>query len=76
MKTSAILVAVALLAVLANGYVVKKHLVTHNQFTLAGRFCFSTVKDAKRLFFSINHTNRNNKGFHSLLWFFFKNKQT
>ena len=49
MKTSAVLVAVALLAALANGYVVKKHLVTHSQFTLAGRFCFSTVKDSNRL---------------------------
>jgi len=43
----AFLVALALLAASASAYIVNKHLITHDDFTLAGRFCFSTIDAAK-----------------------------
>jgi len=42
MKTS-VFVVVALLAFVANAAYIERHLVTDKDFTLAGRFCFSTV---------------------------------
>jgi len=46
MKSVAI-VALALLAASVSAYVVNDHLITKNDFNLAGRFCFSTVKEGQ-----------------------------
>ena len=43
-------IALAVLAVLAHGYVVEDHLKTHDQFTLTAQFCFGKVKDKTSLF--------------------------
>ena len=48
MKIAAL--AVGLFAVLAHSYVVEEHLRTHDQFTLTGQFCYSTVKNQSSLF--------------------------
>jgi len=44
---SVVFAVFAVLALAASAYRVEKHLKTHDDFTLAGRFCFSTVGDGK-----------------------------